>query len=142
LPPQESNVIVGNLVYSNNNPDTPAIDAALLAMGNGILVAGGNKNLIVRNRVWDHDITGIGVVPNADKKIWMVSGNMVKENDVSDSRLADLGLFAEEESWQLLRRKRVHHEQAGRHRKGTAVFRSRVCSFQQRSLTVGRADHT
>lgn len=98
LPPQESNVIVGNLVYSNNNPDTPAIDAALLAMGNGILVAGGNKNLIVRNRVWDHDITGIGVVPNADKNLWLVSGNMVKENDVSDSRVADLGLFAEEDA--------------------------------------------
>lgn len=94
LPPQESNVIVGNLVYSNNNPDTPAISAALLAMGNGILVAGGNKNLIIRNRVWDHDIVGIGVVPNADKKIWMVSGNTVKDNDVSDSRLGDLGLFA------------------------------------------------
>lgn len=98
LPPQESNVIVGNLVYSNNNPDTPAIDAALLAMGNGILVAGGNKNLIVRNRVWDHDIVGIGAVVNADKNTWPVSGNMFKENDVSDSRTADLAVFANQKA--------------------------------------------
>lgn len=98
LPPQESNVIVGNLVYSNNNPDTPAIDAALLAMGNGILVAGGNKNLIMRNRVWDHDIVGIGAVLNADKNIWPVSGNIFRDNDVSDSRVADLGIVARQDA--------------------------------------------
>lgn len=92
LAPQSENVIVGNLVYSNNNPDTPAIDAATLAFGNGILVAGGNKNLIIRNRVWDHDISGIGLVPNADKNVYGSDGNTVKENDVSDSRTADLAM--------------------------------------------------
>jgi hypothetical protein len=50
-------------VYSNNQPDTPAIDIALLAMGNGILVTGGVRNTITRNRVWDHDLTGIGLAP-------------------------------------------------------------------------------
>jgi hypothetical protein len=61
--PGRSTTIVGNLVYSNNQPDTPAIDVALLAMGNGILPAGGVGNVIERNRVWDHDRTGIGLVP-------------------------------------------------------------------------------
>jgi Right handed beta helix region len=61
--PGRETIIVGNLVYSNNRPDTPAIDTALLAMGNGILPAGGTHNLIERNRVWDHDRTGIGLVP-------------------------------------------------------------------------------
>src|SRR6056297_74555 len=61
--PERESTIVGNLVYSNNQPDTPAIDVAILAMGNGILVPGGIDNLIVRNRVWDHDKTGIGLVP-------------------------------------------------------------------------------
>jgi nitrous oxidase accessory protein NosD len=61
--PGRETVIVGNLVYSNNQPDTPAIDTALLAMGNGILPAGGTHNVIERNRVWDHDRTGIGLVP-------------------------------------------------------------------------------
>lgn len=94
LSPQEDNIIVGNLVYSNNNGLTPAIGAAKLAMGNGILVAGGNRNQILRNRVWDHDITGIGIVPNSDKSLFWVEGNSVQENDVSDSRAADLALTA------------------------------------------------
>jgi hypothetical protein len=32
-------------------------------MGNGILVSGGVGNRISSNRVWDHDRTGIGLVP-------------------------------------------------------------------------------
>jgi len=61
--PQRKTTIIGNQVYSNNQPDTPAIDVAILAMGNGILNAGGVQNVIERNRVWDHDKTGIGLVP-------------------------------------------------------------------------------
>lgn len=61
--PERDTVVVGNLVHSNNQGDTPAIDVALLAMGNGILVAGGVGNTIERNRVWDHDKTGIGLAP-------------------------------------------------------------------------------
>jgi hypothetical protein len=61
--PERETTIVGNLVYSNNQPDTPAISVAILAMGNGILPAGGVLNTIERNRVWDHNRTGIGLVP-------------------------------------------------------------------------------
>ena len=61
--PQRSTTIVGNLVYGNNNPETAAIDVALLAQGNGILVAGGVLNTVSRNRVDDHFRTGIGLVP-------------------------------------------------------------------------------
>jgi hypothetical protein len=61
--PERETTIVGNLVHSNNQADSPAIDVALLAMGNGILVAGGNRNVVERNRVWDHERTGIGLVP-------------------------------------------------------------------------------
>jgi hypothetical protein len=61
--PERETTIVGNLVYSNNQPDTPAISVAILAMGNGILPAGGVRNTIERNRVWDHNRTGIGLVP-------------------------------------------------------------------------------
>jgi plastocyanin len=61
--PERESTLAGNVVYSNNQPDTPAIDVALLAMGNGILIAGGHRNLVVDNYVEDHDRTGIGLVP-------------------------------------------------------------------------------
>jgi hypothetical protein len=61
--PERQTTIVGNTVYGNNQTDTPAIDVALLAMGNGILVAGGVLNDIERNLVYDHDKSGIGLVP-------------------------------------------------------------------------------
>lgn len=92
-PPQKDQTIVGNLVYDNNNDDTPAIDAAILAMGNGILIAGGEDNLVTRNRVWNHDLTGIGAVINPDRTLWEPNGNRIVDNVVSDSRMADLGWF-------------------------------------------------
>jgi hypothetical protein len=61
--PERETTIVGNLVYSNNNAETAAIDAALLAMGNGIIAPGGVANVIERNRVWDHNVGGIALVP-------------------------------------------------------------------------------
>jgi plastocyanin len=61
--PERESTVAGNIVYSNNQPDTPAIDVAMLAMGNGILLAGGHRNLITNNLVRDHERTGIGLVP-------------------------------------------------------------------------------
>ncbi len=61
--PGRRNTIVGNTVYDNNNDEAPAIDVALLAQGNGILLAGSVENLIERNLVFDHDRTGIAAVP-------------------------------------------------------------------------------
>jgi Right handed beta helix region len=61
--PERDTTIVGNIVHANNNPDTPAIDVAFDAQGNGILVSGGALNTIERNLVYDHDLTGIGLVP-------------------------------------------------------------------------------
>jgi hypothetical protein len=61
--PERESTIAGNVVYDNNQGDTPAIDVALLAMGNGIIIPGGYRNLVTKNRVWDHDVTGIALVP-------------------------------------------------------------------------------
>lgn len=122
--PERESTIVGNLVYSNSNGDTPAIDAALLAMGNGILVAGGFGNVIERNLVYDHDITGIALAPFPEDNptyavpaeddfvpcdeareldpppdgelpdliLWPAGDNVIRDNVVEDSRMADLGL--------------------------------------------------
>ncbi|MEO6652731.1 MAG: right-handed parallel beta-helix repeat-containing protein [Ilumatobacteraceae bacterium] len=120
--PQRSTTIIGNRVWANNQPDTPAIATALLAQGNGILVAGGIANTIERNRVDDHDRTGIGLVPYLeefpnddlpteeewllscdefrllptaipdDALLWDSYDNVVRDNVVSNSREADLAI--------------------------------------------------
>jgi hypothetical protein len=61
--PERESTIVGNTVYDNNQPDTPAIGAAIDAMGNGIIMPGGVLNVVERNYVEDHDIAGIALVP-------------------------------------------------------------------------------
>jgi hypothetical protein len=61
--PGRANTIVGNTVYDNNNLEGPAIEVALLAQGNGILIAGSVNNTIERNLVFDHERTGIAAVP-------------------------------------------------------------------------------
>jgi len=100
-PPEHETTIVGNTVYDDNNDKTAAIDIAQLAIGNGILIAGGNDNLVARNRVYDHDLVGIGVIPLPEKLInpdnpdginFDARRNKVIGNDVRDSRAADLGL--------------------------------------------------
>lgn len=61
--PERETTIVGNLVHDNSQPDTPAIDVAKLAMGNGIIIPGGHNNLVLRNQVWNHERVGIALVP-------------------------------------------------------------------------------
>lgn len=66
--PERDTTVVGNLVHDNSQADTPAIDVAKLAMGNGIITPGGYNNLIVRNRVWNHERIGIALVPFPEEK--------------------------------------------------------------------------
>jgi hypothetical protein len=96
LPPERETTIAGNLVQSNSNPDTAAIDSARQATGNGILIYGGIGNVVERNRIVDHDITGIALVPAVDSQTWPVEDNVVRDNVVSDSGMADLASFDEE----------------------------------------------
>jgi hypothetical protein len=61
--PGRESTIVGNVVHDNNNPDAPAIDVALLAQGNGILLAGAIDTTVERNLVYNHSRTGVAAVP-------------------------------------------------------------------------------
>ena len=97
--PEKETTIVGNLVYGNSNADTPSIDIAETAIGNGILLAGGTKNVVERNRVWDHDISGIGTIPLPEKVLdpsnenavdFDALDNRVIGNVLDDNRIADL----------------------------------------------------
>jgi plastocyanin len=99
--PQHGATLVGNKVYDNNNAKTAAIDIAQLAIGTGILVAGGNDNVVDRNLVYDHDLVGIGVIPLPEKIInpkdpkainFASRNNTVRANSVSTSGAADLAL--------------------------------------------------
>ncbi len=112
-------------------------------MGNGVVVAGGIGNTIERNLIYDHDKTGIALVPFleeganddlpgedewtqtcADQReqpladeipeqlLWEPYGNTVRDNVISDSRVADIGVEAVSEPTggleQLLHRQRHH----------------------------------
>jgi plastocyanin len=97
--PEKETTVVGNLVYGNSNAATPSIDIAETAIGNGILLAGGTKNVVERNRVWDHDISGIGTIPLPEKVLdpsnenavdFDALDNRVVGNVLEDNRIADL----------------------------------------------------
>ena len=101
LYPQHGATIVGNTVYDNNNAKTAAIDIAQLAIGNGILLAGGNDNVVDRNLVYNHDLVGVAAIPLPEKLIntddpkainFDARRNKIVGNDVSGSGAADLGL--------------------------------------------------
>jgi plastocyanin len=98
-PPERESTIVGNIVHGNFRDDVPAINAALLVEGSGIISAGGIDNVIERNLVYDHDKAGILLLgfPDGDT-VWDVTGNKVRENDVSNSRVADLALVTKDQN--------------------------------------------
>ena len=101
LYPQHGATIVGNDIRDNNNGKTAAIEVAKLATGNGILLAGGNENVVERNLVTNHDVTGIAVIPLPEKLIntsdanainFDARNNKVRDNIVRKSDAADLAL--------------------------------------------------
>jgi hypothetical protein len=94
LAPQNGVTIIHNLVENNNNPNVPVETEQLATIGTGILIAGGSNDVIEDNRVSGEDYYGILVVANVDQNVWEPHGNMVKENVVTDSGVADLALAA------------------------------------------------
>src|SRR6266496_1811896 len=91
-PPQKGATIINNLVENNNNFDAPAKVLEYPSIGNGILLGGGNNNIVEGNRVSGHKYYGILVISNIDKNLWQPSGNTVKSNVISNSGVADLAL--------------------------------------------------
>jgi hypothetical protein len=91
-PPQDGDTIINNLVENNNNVDAPAKELEYPAIGNGILLGGGNNNIVEGNRVSGHKYNGILVISNIDKNFWQPSGNTVKNNVITNSGVADLAL--------------------------------------------------
>ncbi|HLG61750.1 MAG TPA: right-handed parallel beta-helix repeat-containing protein [Ktedonosporobacter sp.] len=93
-PPQDGAAIINNLIENNNNENVPTKGQEYPSIGNGIVLAGGNNNLVANNRINGHRYYGILIVPNIDKSFWVPSGNTVKGNYVTNSGVADLALAA------------------------------------------------
>ncbi|WP_276254473.1 right-handed parallel beta-helix repeat-containing protein [Halomontanus rarus] len=87
-PPQRSCHIVGNEVSENHNSDAPTRAYTAEMFGAGILLWGGQENLVEDNEVRDHEHFGIAATANVVEP----SGNVVRNNDVSGSGTADLAL--------------------------------------------------
>ena len=103
LYPQHDITIVGNRVSNNNNEESAAIEIAQTAFGNGIVIAGGNDNVVDRNLVEDHDIAGIAVIPLPESVLrpdqeggmdFAATGNRVVGNVVTGSGTWDLAVVS------------------------------------------------
>lgn len=78
LAPQGDVVIVGNLIRSNNAADAPA--TAQGAFGVGIAIAGGNRNIVTRNRIEDNVSAGVIVT---DLNGYQPEGNQIVGNELA-----------------------------------------------------------
>jgi plastocyanin len=106
-PPQADVVITNNYVHGNQNTSAPYKDPAFASVyGMGIVIAGGEDDVVKDNRVEDHLYFGIAVLPipglgpgpveevPATGNFYPTRGNRVEGNDVSGSGVADLALGA------------------------------------------------
>ena len=93
-PPEDGTTIINNLVENNNNFNAPAKVLEYPTIGSGIVIGGGNNNHIMNNRINGHIYYGILIVPNIDKNFWQPGGNVVENNVITNSGVADLALSA------------------------------------------------
>ncbi|PJZ25683.1 plastocyanin [Leptospira hartskeerlii] len=90
LPPERETTIIGNLVYDNNNRSVPVKPFEYPSYGTGILIAGGQKNVIKKNVVIGNANYGISIFPNLEESLWLSHLNIVEDNIVYSSGLGDL----------------------------------------------------
>ena len=106
-PPQSGITITNNYVHGNQNRSAPYKDPAFASVyGMGIVVAGGEDDIVKNNRVEDHLYFGIivlpipglgeGAVPDVPVtgNYYVTRNNRVEGNTVSGSGAADLALGA------------------------------------------------
>ena len=67
--PQHGAAFAGNVVEVNNNAAAPGHRIASILTGIGIVIAGGNENLVSRNLVRGHDIAGIAITPFPERRV-------------------------------------------------------------------------
>lgn len=96
LSPQGQATIAGNVVSDNGDPRaTRGSEAAYdPAFGVGIVIAGGQEDVIAKNRITDNDKVGIALAPSVglEDVPHQPKGNRVTENVVEGSGMVDLGV--------------------------------------------------
>src|SRR6266702_1644369 len=63
-PPEDGTTIINNLIENNSNYNAPTGKSEYPSIGNGIVIAGGNNNVIVGNRINGHIYYGVRIVPH------------------------------------------------------------------------------
>ncbi|QLG61208.1 right-handed parallel beta-helix repeat-containing protein [Halorarum salinum] len=89
-PPERATRIAGNEVYENGNESAPAKPLTSRTFGMGIVLWGGSDNVVEDNDVRDHENFGVVAAHNVVEP----AGNVVRNNRVSGSGVADLALEA------------------------------------------------
>ncbi|MFQ5945688.1 MAG: right-handed parallel beta-helix repeat-containing protein, partial [Anaerolineae bacterium] len=91
-PPHREVTIAGNLVVGNSNREAPVRGLQWAAFGNGILLAGGVGDVVIRNRIVNHDRYGILATLFLDENAYFPQRSEVAQNVVLGSGIADLAL--------------------------------------------------
>ncbi len=91
-PPERGTVVINNYVHDNGNVVVPYNKWSFAGGGAGIAVPGGDFNYIAHNRVEHTSAYGILVLGNVDQNFWLASGNVIEQNIVRGSGIADLAM--------------------------------------------------
>ena len=84
-PPEHETTIVGNLVYRNNNDEVTRRSTTARSVSSTASSSVAATTTCLRNRVHDHRIGGIAIVPNPDTTLWVSNRNRVEGNVVTKS---------------------------------------------------------
>jgi len=84
--------IAGNLIHDNDSREAPALGLQWSAFGNGVLLTGGLDSLVERNRIVNHERSGVTAGPNLSRNFWMTGGHVVRDNVIEASGYGDLVL--------------------------------------------------
>lgn len=83
-PPQRGIIIgPGNLVAENNSRTAPAFGIQSYFYGGGIVIAGGQGNIIYGNQVLDNELAGVLLSPIPDQNAYFAAGNTIWGNTVT-----------------------------------------------------------
>ncbi len=90
LPPATDVVVAGNLVEDNSSTTAPALSIQDSARGVGVVLGGVRDAVVVNNRIRDHTLAGVAIVPLPDENIWFSGGNEVRGNVIDGSGVGDV----------------------------------------------------